>query len=291
MASDPSGVLPAGWTWSDVGHGVLDAAGLVPLIGEGADLANAAWLAAEGDYLGAGLSIVSMVPIVGDAIGKGGKLLRAGAGRLAGPALDALKRMDFEKMLAPLAKHPKLGPHVAKIKDALEKWRRDLVGEAPCTPGGKQACPGAQPSYQGTAGGKPIQMPGVDSVPVNYVKRDRTEYADLRRAFDNSARGDFARNLVSSPQGIAAAKRAGLDDAAIARLAEGKIPQGFQVHHKLPLDDGGTNAFSNLVLIQNSPYHTALTNAQRALVGDLPVGGSRQVSFPVPRGSIYPPGN
>ncbi len=143
MASGPpGGILPDGWTWSDVGHGALDVLGLVPVIGEGADLANAAWLAAEGDYLGAGLSIIAMVPIVGDAIGKGGKLLRAGAGRLAGPALDALRKMDFNKMLAPLAKHPKIGPHVEKIAEALEKWRADIVGGGPgCTPGGVQGCP------------------------------------------------------------------------------------------------------------------------------------------------------
>jgi hypothetical protein len=143
MASSPPGssILPEGWTWSDIGHGALDIAGLVPIIGEGADLANAAWLAAEGDYLGAGLSIISMVPIVGDAIGKSGKLLKSGAGKLAGSALDALKKMDFNKMLAPLAKHPTIGPHVEKIAEALEKWRADIVGRGPgCTPGGVQTC-------------------------------------------------------------------------------------------------------------------------------------------------------
>ena len=67
------------------------------------------------------------------------------------------------------------------------------------------------------------------------------------------------------------------------------MPQGWQVHHKLPLDDGGTNSFDNLVLIKNDPHHIALTNAQRTLVGDLAVGQSRQVDFPIPRGFVYPP--
>lgn len=145
MASTPPdgwSILPEGWTWSDVGHGALDIAGLVPIIGEGADLANAAWLAAEEDYLGAGLSIISMVPIVGDAIGKGGKLLDKAGGKLAGPALDALRKMDFQKMLAPLAKDPKIGPVVDKIVAALNKWRDDIAGKTPaCTPGGKSLCP------------------------------------------------------------------------------------------------------------------------------------------------------
>ncbi|MGG1688404.1 HNH endonuclease signature motif containing protein [Pseudalkalibacillus sp. NRS-1564] len=30
---------------------------------------------------------------------------------------------------------------------------------------------------------------------------------------------------------------------------------GYQVHHKLPLDDGGNNDLSNLILIKNDPNH------------------------------------
>jgi uncharacterized protein len=294
MASSPPGdgwsILPDGWSWSDVGHGILDIGGVFPVLGEGADLANAAWYAAEGNYLDAGLSIVSMVPIVGDIVGKGGKLAKKAGGKLAGPAVDALKKMDFKKMLEPLAKHPKIGPHVDKIAEALEKWRKDLIGEAPCTPGGTQTCPNGGSSYKGTVRGQSVNLPDVDSVPVNYQKRNRDEYLNLRRQFDSGARASFAKSLVVSPDSVAAARRAGLDDAAIARLAEGKIPQGYQVHHKLPLDDGGTNALDNLVLIKNDPFHIALSNAQRELVGDLAVGSSRQVNFPIPRGNIYPPG-
>lgn len=294
MASSPPddgwSVLPDGWSWSDVGHGALDLGGLVPVLGEGADLANAAWHAAEGNYLDAGLSIISMVPIVGDIIGKGGKLAKKAGGKLAGPALDALKKMDFKKMLEPLAKHPKIGPYVDKIVAALEKWRADLVGEVPCAPNGKVGCPAASPSYSSKVRGKTVDLPGVDSVPTNYIKRNREEYAALRRQFDGGVRASFAKSLVASKDSMAAARRAGLDDTAIARLVEGKIPQGYQVHHKLPLDDGGTNAFDNLVLIKNDPFHTALTNAQRELVGDLAVGSARKVNFPIPRGRIYPPG-
>jgi len=145
MASVPpedGSILPTGWTWSDVGHGALDIVGLVPVFGEAADLTNAAWYAAEGNYLDAGLSAISTVPIVGDIIGKGGKIAKKAGGKLAGPALDALKKIDFKKTLEPLRKHPKIGPHVDKMAKALEKWRKELVGEAPSsTPGGLQLCP------------------------------------------------------------------------------------------------------------------------------------------------------
>ncbi len=52
----------------------LDLAGLVPGIGEYADAANAALYAKEGKWLLAGLSLISIIPAVGDAIGKGGKI-------------------------------------------------------------------------------------------------------------------------------------------------------------------------------------------------------------------------
>ncbi|WP_165956683.1 putative adhesin [Kribbella antibiotica] len=50
-----------------IGHGLLDAVGLIPGLGEVADLANAAWYAAEGDYVNAALSAASAIPIAGYA--------------------------------------------------------------------------------------------------------------------------------------------------------------------------------------------------------------------------------
>ncbi len=52
---------------SDVGHGALDVAGLVPVIGEPADAANGAWYAAEGDEANAALSFAAAVPGAGYA--------------------------------------------------------------------------------------------------------------------------------------------------------------------------------------------------------------------------------
>ena len=52
----------------------LDLAGLVPGVGEFADAANAALYAKEGKWLLAGLSLISIIPAIGDAIGKGGKI-------------------------------------------------------------------------------------------------------------------------------------------------------------------------------------------------------------------------
>jgi RHS repeat-associated protein len=63
------------FSWGALGHAVLDVAGLVPVVGEVADLANAGWYAAEGDYANAALSAAGAIPFVGwgAAAIKGGK--------------------------------------------------------------------------------------------------------------------------------------------------------------------------------------------------------------------------
>lgn len=50
---------------SDVGHVALDVVGLVPVAGEAADLANAGWYAAEGNYADAALSAAGAIPFAG----------------------------------------------------------------------------------------------------------------------------------------------------------------------------------------------------------------------------------
>jgi RHS repeat-associated protein len=49
----------------EIGHGALDVIGLIPVVGEAADLANAAWYAKDGDYANAALSAASAVPVAG----------------------------------------------------------------------------------------------------------------------------------------------------------------------------------------------------------------------------------
>ena len=65
--------------WNAVLDGVqagLDVVGLVPGVGEIADGVNALISLGRGDVAGATLSAMSMVPVWGDAVGKGGKIAR-----------------------------------------------------------------------------------------------------------------------------------------------------------------------------------------------------------------------
>ena len=57
-----------GWSFADIGHLTLDVVGMVPVVGNAADAANAAWYAAEGDYLNAALSSLGMIPAIGQAV-------------------------------------------------------------------------------------------------------------------------------------------------------------------------------------------------------------------------------
>lgn len=49
------------------GHAALDLAGMVPVVGETADLLSGAWYAVDGDWSSAGLSVAAVVPFAGAA--------------------------------------------------------------------------------------------------------------------------------------------------------------------------------------------------------------------------------
>lgn len=61
-------------------HNALDAIGVIPGFGEIADAANGCIYLAEGDYLNAGLSFVSCIPVAGDAAGKSGRIANEALG-------------------------------------------------------------------------------------------------------------------------------------------------------------------------------------------------------------------
>lgn len=109
--TDPNGEAVS---WGDIGHAALDIAGLVPVIGEAADLANAAWYAAEGDYVNAGLSAASAVPFAGYAATAAKVVKRGsdvvGAGRTASRGVQATRASarvvaaPVKKVVAPAAR-------------------------------------------------------------------------------------------------------------------------------------------------------------------------------------------
>lgn len=140
-------------------------------------------------------------------------------------------------------------------------------------------------SYLGKYKKAHVLLDDINVSDLNYVRRDRAEYTVLRGEFNSSVRSSFLRSLSDHPDAVST-----FDSNNLLRLADGKVPSGWQVHHKNPLDDSGTNAWDNLILIQNSPYHSALSKTQAIITKDLPYNASTNVLWPSPNGVIYPVG-
>ncbi|VFS25351.1 Uncharacterised protein [Enterobacter cancerogenus] len=95
-------------------------------------------------------------------------------------------------------------------------------------------------SYLGKLRGEIKLLDGLEIKQINYIKRDPAEAAALRREFNSSIRNSFLKDIAGTPE--AASK---FNPSDLLRMSEGGVPGGWSVHHKLPLDDGGTNAFDN----------------------------------------------
>jgi len=95
------------------------------------------------------------------------------------------------------------------------------------------------------------------------------------------------KSMANNPEKIKELKNAGISDNDIEDMMEcGLVPDGWQVHHKIPLDQGGTNDLENLVLIKNHAYHKVITNEQNSLTKGMKPGESKIVDFPIPEGGF-----
>ncbi|MDL2081280.1 polymorphic toxin-type HINT domain-containing protein [Streptomyces sp. GXMU-J15] len=96
-----------GMSWSELAHSVLDVAGMIPGVGEIADVANGLLYLAEGNYVEAGLSLASAIPVAGNAIGAA-RIARK-AGKQVDEALDggaALNKAERTESAVPDAPAP-----------------------------------------------------------------------------------------------------------------------------------------------------------------------------------------
>ena len=165
--------------WSKALDGVqagLDVVGFVPGVGEIADGINALISLGRGDYVGATLSAISMVPVVGDALGKGGKIARAAikhgdevleAGTKllddVDNAINAAKRhTPDEQALSSLAKEAKRNGITTQEADILLEWGREI--DPNDTKGLKGRDDRDSVHWKG---GSHIHVGGQDHIPVN----------------------------------------------------------------------------------------------------------------------------
>jgi hypothetical protein len=147
---------------------------------------------------------------------------------------------------------------------------------------------GAARGAEGADETKPVQIKlrGVEhTIPdwhmedVSYTKRTDAARDALRSAFP-PVRRTFVKDLATNH--VAELRDAGMSSKDIALMKNGRVPDGYQVHHMLPLDDGGTNATDNLVLIKNEPDHKLITRYQIDQTKGMSPGDTRQLQWPMP---------
>ena len=144
---------------------------------------------------------------------------------------------------------------------------------------------GLDTSFTWKLRGEDVILNDVKVQEISYVKRSSTELKILRNEFDTTTRKAFLEDLGKNAEYL---RNAGFSETDILKIQNGRVPDGWQVHHKLPLDDSGTNSFDNLVLIQNEPYHKVITNYQNNIARQMEIGEAQEVQWPIPNGNIYP---
>lgn len=104
-------------SFANWGHGILDVAGMIPAVGNIADGINAAWYAAEGDKLNAGLSLAAAVPGAG---------LVAGGAKIGNKVYKGIKTID---KASKAAKHT--DPSAVNMASKLYAKGGDQILKAP----------------------------------------------------------------------------------------------------------------------------------------------------------------
>jgi hypothetical protein len=142
-------------------------------------------------------------------------------------------------------------------------------------------------SASGPLRGSAQPLPGFYLTDLTYTKRPQADVTKLRSQFA-SVRKQFVKDLVADPAKAAHLKKIGMSDADLALMAKGGVPKLYRVHHKLPLDDGGDNSVTNLMLIEDDPWHLSITNLQNVNTVGLQPGQTINLKWPMYNGDIYP---
>jgi hypothetical protein len=206
----------------------LDAAGIVDPT-PASDLASAALSASRGDWLGCGLSLISVVPYIGDAVAKPVKGAKAAArltklaDRLAG--LKALRNKA-------LAARKKAADRVRELREKAKRAKLDEV---------KQNCPKVNPFGTRTpATGRWFGQKGNSTWTPGKNTRNRRKIEKITGGKPIPFRKgypDFSPYTYKGPPGKGAVKihmtGDNTADFAAANKAAGfdRTPKGFTWHH------------------------------------------------------------
>ena len=132
----------------------------------------------------------------------------------------------------------------------------------------------------------PDQVHGIPVVEVSYTAASKKHIKKMRHEF-TKMRKAFLKELAATH--VDALKQMGLSDKMIALVAKGDAPNGFNVHHKMPLAGGGKNEFSNFIFIKNEPYHVDIHKVSDLQIAKMKEGETQTVKIPMPQGSVFIP--
>ena len=104
----------------------------------------------------------------------------------------------------------------------------------------------------------PDSVYDIPCVMTEFKVPSLEERKEMRKDFELNVRAAFLKHLAKTK--FNELRAAGISLKQIKGMKHGYTPNGFNTHHMVPIHGGGTNDFSNLVLIRRVPYHDDLHN-------------------------------
>lgn len=126
--------------------------------------------------------------------------------------------------------------------------------------------------------------PALRQARIRGVKPTADEQKRMRAAFNASGgpRDQFL-DRVRKEASHSELRALGLTDVEIAKFRNGgSLGKKYQVHHRVPIQAGGNNGQSNLVLIKDDPDHRLITAQQNAVMRRVPDDAAFEVDLPLP---------
>lgn len=117
-----------------------------------------------------------------------------------------------------------------------------------------------------------------------YTVAPKAQRAFIREEFNLTVRREFAKHLANSMGDVL--RRKGIPEDQITLMREkGLGPEGYQIHHKIPIHAGGTNHFSNLAMSPVGLHHAIHYDVDKQILG-MKEGQSKLVSMHYVQGLI-----
>ena len=119
---------------------------------------------------------------------------------------------------------------------------------------------------------------------VEWTVPDKQTRKKRRHSF-NKVRGEFLKHIGATME--PALRDLGLTDKQIEQIKKGATPNGYNVHHKLPIHGGGKNEFSNLILMPVKPHNELHQKVMDPQVAQMQSGDSKKVVIPWTDDMVY----